>query len=34
MNNLSDKKCGHVRKCVVFSIIFRQYIYKISLEII
>ena len=29
LNNLNDINCGHVRKCVMRSIIFGQNIYKI-----
>ena len=29
LNNLNDINCGHVRKCVMLSIFFGQYIYKI-----
>ena len=34
LNNLNDINCGHVRNCVMLSIIFGQYIYKIWLHII
>ena len=34
LNNLNDINYGHVRKCVMLSIILLQYIYKIWLEII
>ena len=34
LNNLNDLNRGHVRKFVMLSIIFRQYIYKILFKIV